>query len=139
MIPSILTPHFQLTLTARGDATPDLVWERYARTDLWSSWSPQIRDVQYVAPRIAAGTDGHVVGPLGLRVHFVIETVDETARTWRWRVDVGPVRLQLLHTVAADTAQGAATITRLAMTGPAPVLLGYAPLARLALARLVRP
>lgn len=126
----------ELRLHAHGAADPDVVWERYARPALWPTWSPQIRHVRSSTERIAVGTTGEVVGPLGVTVHFVISSVDETRRVWFWRVTFGPVTVGLEHGVEA-AADG--TTTTLRMTGPGPVLLGYAGVARWALGRLVRP
>ncbi len=129
-------------LSARGPASPVLVWQRYAEPARWPSWSPQIRRVS-VGPetvsakqRIVAGLTGQVHGPAGIKLDFVVDRVDETARTWDWTVRLGPISLRLLHTVEA-VASGA-TLTRLSVTGPLPVVLGYLPLAQLALGRLVR-
>ncbi len=125
-----------LTVRARGAAPPEVVWERYAQPRLWPSWSPQIRGVRTPDARIRPGTKGDVLGPLGVRVHFVVDAVDEQARTWAWTVRTGPIVLRLEHTVMPS---GAGTSTGLRMTGPRPILLAYASIAHLALMRLVRP
>jgi hypothetical protein len=135
-------------LTAHGDADPDLVWERYAEPARWSSWSPQIRRVE-AGPRIVPGLRGVVHGPAGVQARFLVEDVDERARRWRWRVRpvLGvplPVELVLDHAVDADGRGGATTSLRLSAPSwsaaplalPAAVL--YAPIAQLALHRLVR-
>ena len=57
-------------------------------------------------------------------------------RVWVWTVRKGPLTLHLTHRVVPE---GDGCRTTLEMAGPLPVLLGYAPLARLALGRLVRP
>lgn len=90
--------------------------------------------------RIAAGARGAVRGPAGLRADVVVEEVDEERRTWSWSVvlarpGVPGVRLHLDHAVAP--APGGCS-TSLVLTGPAPVVLGYAPAAWWALRRLVR-
>ena len=74
----------------------------------------------------------HVVG--GLRLPFTITAHDEQAWTWSWVVRLGPVAMTLNHEVHAEP-QGSGTV--LVMEGPDPVLLGYAPLAWVALRRLV--
>ena len=69
---------------------------------------------------------------------FEVREVDEPTRTWTWRVRLAPgglVRLHLEHGVEAHEDGSA---TWLHVTGPAPVVLAYAPLARLAMTRLVR-
>jgi hypothetical protein len=122
-----------MTLKAQGSASPDVVWERYADLDAWSQWSPQVRGVSAPQRRLRAGLEGHVRGPLGVTVAFTVTEVNE--RSWSWRV-VLPLglRLDLDHDVTAH-AGGAATMLR--VTGPAPVVLAYAPIAQLALHRLV--
>lgn len=125
-----------VTLRAAGRADVDVAWERYVDFAKWSDWSPQILGVETAAARIAPGVTGRVRGPLGVRVSFVVETVDELARTWSWVATFGPIRLWLGHAV---WARGAGCATSLQVRGPAPVVAAYAPLARFALGRLVRP
>lgn len=124
----------QRTLTVDGDADPALAWERYAVPARWRDWSPQISGVEYPAARLSAGTGGRVRGLGVLALPFTVDAVDEAARTWSWRVRLGPVRLRLDHGVRTH-GTGCRTVLRL--TGPAPVVLGYAPLARVALRGLV--
>jgi hypothetical protein len=126
----------RLTLAATGRVSADEAWERYAQVAWWSRWSPQIRSVTCSSPRIRTGATGRVRGPLGVGVDFVVDAVDEEARRWVWTVRKGPVVVQLHHRVVP---LGDGARTTLTMSGPLPVLLGYAPLARLALGRLVRP
>jgi hypothetical protein len=128
-----------LQLRATGTAPVDLAWERYADPARWSGWSPQIRGVQTTVARIASGARGTVVGPLGIRVPFEVLRVDEAARTWSWRVRLGPAAVELHHAVRREGGQ---TLTTLDLSGPlptVPLLLGYAPLAQLALRHLVTP
>ncbi len=134
----------KLTLTARGTAAPDEVWDRYLRPSRWSEWSPQIRRVDVTNDRLEPGLTGTVRGPLGWGVPFRVEAVDATSsvRSWTWRVSVGPVSLRLEHTVVPLDVGSAAderrTLTTLQIHGPAPVVAAYAPLAQLALGRLVQ-
>lgn len=125
-----------LTLHATGMAPPAEVWERYAVPARWPGWAPQITGVELPADRLTPGVAGRVHGPLGIAVPFTVEGVDEAARRWSWVVAVGPLRLRLLHWVAAGPDGG--TTTGLRISGPAPLVLAYAPAARLALAHLVR-
>ncbi len=60
--------------------------------------------------------------------------VDEAAREWTWEARLGPLRLRLEHGV---TAHPAGSATWLRVHGPLPVIMGYAPVARIALGRLV--
>ncbi|MGY1777466.1 SRPBCC family protein [Geodermatophilus sp. SYSU D00804] len=125
-----------VTLHATGPVSPAEAWERYARPARWPQWAPQITGVEVPGPRLAAGVSGRVRGPVGVTLPFVVESVDEAARQWAWTVSAGPVRLHLLHWVA-DGPDGGST-TGLRISGPAPVVVGYAPLAQLAIGRLVR-
>lgn len=137
----------RLTLRAAGTAAPDEVWDRYLHPSRWSEWSPQILGVDTDGDVLVPGLAGTVRGPLGLAVPFRVRDVDPAAavRSWSWRVSVGPVSLWLEHTVIPlDPPTGPVgpgtrrTATTLDVQGPAPVVLGYAPLAQLALVRLVR-
>lgn len=127
-----------VTLHAHGDATPQQAWERYADPQRWSQWSPQVQRVESSTPRLTAGMTGTVRAGLlprpTLGVPFEVLTVDDAARTWTWRVRLGPVRLHLEHGVEAADG-GSATWLRL--SGPLPVVTAYAPVARFALGRLV--
>ena len=123
------------TLTVTGHADPATAWTRYDNLALWSTWSPQIQEVIAATPRIAPGLKGLVVGPLGVRVPFEVLTVDAQAMEWSWHVRFGPVDARLEHAVRA--APGGCS-TELVVYAPAFVVLGYRPLAALALRRLVR-
>ena len=132
-----------LGVSVSGPAAADVVWERYARPDLWTSWSPQIRRVEVAGRRLSGGETGRVFGPLGVSVDFTVDLWDEDARTWSWTVrphgsllsGVRLARLRLLHTVEPD---GTGCSTSLVATGFAPLVATYLPVARLALHRLVR-
>lgn len=129
----------KLTVRASGPAAPDLVWDRYLRPTRWPEWAPQIRSVDYPDEVISAGGTGVVHGPCGISVHFEIDDVDGEGRQWSWRAKLAGITLALGHTVGPDgsgTSQG--TLTTLDISGPAPVVVGYAPIARIALERLVR-
>ena len=125
------------TLHATGPVGPAEVWERYAVPARWRSWAPHITGVEFPLPRLAPGASGRVCGPGGLALPFEVEDVDEAGRRWSWRVHAGPVTLHLVHWVVPAPDGG--TTTGLRTSGPAPVVLGYAPLEGWALRRLVRP
>jgi hypothetical protein len=122
-----------VTLTARGDAAPALVWDRYVDVDRWKQWSPQIQAVEAPSRKIVAGLEGTVLGPLGLRVPFWVTEVGLRCWTWEVRAPLG-LRIVLRHRVVPD---GDGSATELRMRGPVPLVLSYAPLAQLALRRLV--
>ncbi|MGC1208119.1 MAG: hypothetical protein WA880_09220 [Ornithinimicrobium sp.] len=106
--------------------------------------------MDYPLPWLQAGTTGTVCGPLGLRVPFTVDAVDEQGKTWAWTVrlrvrDHDIVTLALAHGVqehgveehrVEEQAKGCATW--LTLDGAWPVVQGYAPIARYALGRLVR-
>ena len=77
---------------------------------------------------------GTVHGPWRTRIAFEIRSVDAAARVWSWRVGVGPLGLVMDHGVE-ETGTGARAWVRL--HAPAPLVAPYAPIARLALRRLV--
>ena len=131
-----------VTVRVEGDAPVDLAWERYADPSLWSTWSPQIQRVDTAATRLTAGATGTVRAGLlphpTLPVPFEVLEVDEAARTWTWRVRMDPFGLVRLHLEHGVEAHAGGSATWLRVTGAAPVVLGYAPVARLAMTRLVR-
>ena len=123
-------------IAAVGPASPDVVWDRYIHPERWSGWSPQIRSVDSADSPVRAGSRGRVHGPLGVGVDFEVLDVDHEKRCWEWRVALpGGIRLTLGHAVQA---RGSGTRTTLDISGPAPIVLGYAPVAFVALTRLVR-
>ncbi|MFJ4585135.1 SRPBCC family protein [Streptomyces echinatus] len=126
----------RMTLSAHGAACPDTVWQRYASVEQWASWSPQIKAVHCEGRRLSPGLSGTVESAGGVHAAFVVDAVDHDRRTWTWRVHLGRIRIRLHHEVRP---QGRGTTTSLTMDGPQLVLVAYAPLARLALHRLVQP
>ena len=127
-----------LSLQAHGDAPVAVAWERYADPALWSTWAPQIQRVDTDLQRLAEGGTGTVRAGLlrrpTLGIPFRVLSVDESAREWAWEARLGPVRLRLEHGV---TAHLTGSTTWLSVHGPLPVILGYAPVAQIALGRLV--
>ena len=120
-----------------GSARPVVAWERYAVLDAWSSWAPQIRGVDADGTRLVRGLTGEVRVVGGLRVPFVVTDVDERAMRWSWIARVGPVVLTLHHDVAPARRGRQGTVAGLVLEGATPLVAAYAPLTRLALARLV--
>ncbi len=121
-----------LTVHAHGDAPPEVVWERYADLRRWPQWSPQITDVESTGPSLKHGLTGKVIGPFGIAVPFVVTEVG--IRSWSWDVQALGTQLHLDHSVMP---YGGGAETALRMKGPAPVVVAYAPFAKLALQRLV--
>lgn len=114
----------------RGSASADAMWAAYADTSRWAMWAPQIRRVEPQGP-LEEGMRGVVEGPFWARARFEVTTIDEAARRWTWRVQVGPAHMTIDHEVADG-------VTAVVIEGAAPLVLAYAPIARLALVRLVR-
>ena len=131
-------PVVRRRVVVSGPRPADEVWDSYVRPQRWTQWSPQIRSVDYPGATISPHTAGVVHGPVGLRTDFRIVAVDANrpVRGWSWSVSAGGVRLFLWHTVEAIDA---GTRTTLTVQGFAPVVLGYLPVARVALRRLVGP
>ena len=123
-----------LTLRASGSRSAEEVWQLYADPQRWRQWSPQIRRVDAVG-LLRPGLEGTVTTYLPVAVHFRVVEVHAADRTWSWDVRLGPIRIGLDHGVRADPTAGSSTWLRL--RGPFPVIMAYAPLAQLALRRLV--
>ena len=120
----------EVRVEAKGTASREAMWEAYADPSRWRSWAPQIRSVEGTGP-IREGLEGSVTGLAGVRARFRVLSVQQEAGRWSWEVRTGPVRLRIDH----EVDDGRASIT---IDGPAPAVLAYAPVARLALSRLVR-
>jgi hypothetical protein len=116
-------------ITMTGDATADVVWQRYLDPQLWHRWAPAIAaaGLDAGAARLHPGATGWVRSYLGPALRFTVTELSDDR--WSWRVGVGRVRVTMTHGVDADGA------TWLELS---PLLIGYAPIARLALRRLVR-
>ena len=128
-----------LTVRARGPRSADSAWERYADLDRWTDWAPQIRGVDTDGRRrLEPGLRGRVRGPAGIGCPV------RRRRRERGRADVGmdgaprsgavAVHHEI-HPQGPGDESGSVTVLRL--HGPLPVLVGYAPVARFALHRLV--
>jgi hypothetical protein len=135
------------------------VWLRYAEPSRWASWSPQVKGVDYPYATLRAQTGGRVRGPGPVTVRFRVDAVDPARRTWSWTVQpqvAGRVvaTMRLDHGVEAAVEQDPHDGTRgwrrggrqvpsrsttwLRLRGRAPVIAAYAPVARIALRRIVR-
>lgn len=119
-----------LRVEVRGPASAEVMWSAYADTSRWSGWAPQIRRIDPEGP-LVEGMEGQVHGPWGTNAHFEVSLVDRAAGRWAWRVHAGPAHLGIHHEVADG-------VTAVEIQGPAPFVLAYAPVARLALERLAR-
>jgi hypothetical protein len=129
-----------LRQSVTGAAPIDEVWARYSRPGLWPTWSPQLREVDYPDVVVRPSTTGRLTGVGGVVAHFRIDAVDHEARTWSWSVRSGPLRLSFDHgvdPVAPRSGPVDGSTAWLVTHALWPVALGYAPLARLALHRLV--
>ena len=114
-----------------------MVWQRYVRPSRWSSWSPQISSVDCTDEPIRPGSTGVVHAVLGVQVPFVVDQVDDLTLDWSWKVRLPlGIGLTLHHSVRVVPT---GTRTELSVSGPLPIVLGYLPVAWLALVRLVRP
>lgn len=120
---------------ASGPVHPDEVWDRYARPQRWAQWSPQVRHVDVDCEVLAAGAAGTVRTLGGAQVRFVVLDVDATARSWSWRVHLGPVGMVLEHHVVA--LAGGGTRAEVVMHGAWPITRLYRLPATVALRRLV--
>lgn len=125
----------KLSIGATGPADPDVVWNRYLRPENWREWSPQISSVRYPGSEISDGGRGRVNGLCGIGLAFEVLYVDTENRCWTWRVKPVGVDVVMTHAVLATDG---GTRTTLEIDGPLPIILGYAPIARIALGRLVR-
>jgi hypothetical protein len=125
----------QIPVSASGPSDVDRAWQRYIHPAQWPDWSPQIKSVESTDEVIRTGTTGTVHGYLGLSVNFTVLGVDGDTHSWSWRVQAPlGVRLTLHHRLQRILG---GTRTTLLIDGFAPVVLGYAPLAIIALRRLV--
>lgn len=118
-----------LRVQRRGPAGKYEIWARYRDPLRWAEWAPHIREVRTEGP-LRPGLEGEVVGILGVSARFEVLDVDERAGRWTWVVRSGPISLHIEHEVDEGLAG-------LVLTGPAAVVAAYAPVARMALGRLV--
>ncbi len=120
-------------LEASGPTPPEEVWERYSSPARWPEWAPQIRRAALTSP-LQTGEHGTVHGPWPTWVPVWIRSVDPERRHWSWRVGLGLLGLVMDHGVEA-TDDGSRAWVRI--HAPGVLVAPYAPLAKLALRRLV--
>lgn len=125
-----------LRLSADGLLDPDTVWARYTEPARWSSWAPHISAVDYGRRVVEPGATGRVTGVAGVVAVFRVESVDHEARTWSWSTRSGPLRVSFDHGVEPA---GPGTRAWVVIHALWPVAVGYAPVARWSLERLVTP
>jgi hypothetical protein len=118
-----------VTVRARGPASKYEIWSRYRDPQRWPEWSRQIAAVRADGP-LRPGLEGELETRLNLRIPFEVLAADDQAMRWSWRVRVGPATLDIDH----DVSDGYAAAR---LTGPAVIVLPYAPLARRALKAIV--
>ena len=123
------------SLEVTGPLDPAAVWERYAVPAHWPDWLPQIDRVDLSTPRLAPGATGRLHAPLGVSIPFTVDRVDETGRRWSWTVRVGLLRIRLEQWITDGPAGG--TTAGMTVSGPGPLVAGYAGQAQAALERLV--
>jgi hypothetical protein len=123
-----------LTVRASGPAAAPNVWEAYADPQRWPEWAPHLQRVDAVG-RLRPGLKGQVGFARLPRVSFTVTDVDAKGRRWSWDAAVGPFRVSFDHGVDVKGTGSGAWLT---MHGPLPILVIYAPFARVSLHRLVR-
>ena len=123
------------TVSAKGAASPEEVWARYTQPERWPTWAPHMKRAIYPYPRIVEGTFGRVYAYGGFSLPFSIDALDADGWTWGWSVYVAGQRIELKHGVVAGASHTRAWVS---IGLPLPIALGYAPIAKLALRRLVR-
>jgi hypothetical protein len=126
-----------VVLQASGPLPPAEAWERYALPHRWPEWLPQVNRVELPVERITPGVRGKLHAAGGVRIGFVIDAVDEAARTWSWTLRLALLKLTLEHWVQ-DGPDGGST-AGMRSTGPGPIVAAYSPVAQTALDVLVRP
>lgn len=119
-----------LTVTRKGPASAGAMWARYVDPKRWPEWSPHIRDASLPSP-IKAGTHGEVRSFFGLRIPVHVLAVDSKKRTWSWEASIAGASVTMVHVVRDGE-------TEVRLSGPDWLVRLYAPLAGVALGRLVR-
>lgn len=123
-----------ITVHATGPRPPDDVWHDLVTPRSWPGWAPHITRVAGLPSPITSGARGTVHGPAGLRIPVFITEVDDTGRSWQWRVGPGRASILMDHRLDASPEGGSRVVVTI--HAPFPLHL-YRPLARTALRRLV--
>lgn len=133
----------QIQLRSIGPASITTAWQRYVRPSQWPSWAFQIRAVHIhpVGPLrsddaicLGTGMTGSVQSFGPIRIPFEITQVDPAAYRWQWVVQILGQRVHMTHRL--DVMESG-TRTELDIKGPAVIVAAYAPVARVALRRLL--
>ena len=124
------------TITASGGADPAVAWARYENLEplvdvVAADPGGHRRDAPHSRPASTAWSSGR--SGCGCRSRCWPSTPE--AMEWSWHVRLGPVHARLDHVVRH--APGGCT-TEVVIDAPAFAVVGYRPLAALALRRLVR-
>ncbi|HZD78779.1 MAG TPA: SRPBCC family protein [Actinomycetota bacterium] len=115
----------------RGPASKYAIWARYRNLERWPEWAPHIRELRAFG-QLRPGLEGQMVGVLGMTAWFEVLEVDEPGGVWIWVVRSGPAKLRIEHEVAEGLAG-------MIITGRAPAVFAYVPVARRQLTRVVGP
>ena len=127
-----------ISISATGRAPASRVWERYAKPALWSSWSPQIARVE-CADEVIRSVPGRGAHERGISVPFDVTAVDYDAMTWSSEASTCLPLGVRPAAAAPGEGHGRRHLDRTStLSGCLPIVIGYLPPAKLALARLVR-
>lgn len=126
-------PH-RLTVRARGSRPVHETWERFVRPAIWPRWAPQITATRCRDERVRRGLHGLVRAIGGIVARFRVDAVDDLRMRWAWTVRAGRLLVRMEHGVERD-GDGSAAWARI--HAPLPLAALYAPVAALALRRLV--
>lgn len=124
-----------MRIEATGPAPTEEVWRRYTDPAAWPMWAPQITGVVGTVEPVLAGDRGWVLGPWWTRVPFEVLAVDAEQHRWTWRVGVRPA-IVVMHHGVDPVEEGSSAWVDIPL--PWPLVVPYLPVARVALARLVR-
>ncbi|CQR50092.1 SRPBCC family protein [Haloferax massiliensis] len=119
----------RLAVSRRISAPADAAWDVLVSVADWPDWGPSVSAVRGVDGRIEAGSRGEV-RVAGVWVPFSIETCDDEARRWTWRVAGVRATGHRVNPIGLDRCEVAFEV---------PVLAGpYAAVCAVALRRIER-